>query len=125
MSDSHWMETYKSLVSLSIEGLKFLALANGGAAVAILAYLGNIAAKCAPVPDMRLPMGAFLAGLFFCGFAWLLAYLTQFKLLNETEDKGESSFASHVKLLWAAIGCYVLSLMGFAFGSWQAIIIFG
>ena len=40
-----WLETYKSLISLSTEGFKFCALANGGAAVAILAYLGNVAGK--------------------------------------------------------------------------------
>jgi hypothetical protein len=40
-----WLETYKSLISLSTEGFKFCALANGGAAVAILAYLGNVAAR--------------------------------------------------------------------------------
>lgn len=39
----HWLETYKSLITLSIEGFKFSALANGGSAVALLAYLGNVA----------------------------------------------------------------------------------
>lgn len=38
--DNHWLETYKSLVTLSVEAFKFSALANGGAAVALLAYLG-------------------------------------------------------------------------------------
>ena len=37
--DFHLEETYKGLVPLSIEAIKMLALVNGGAAVAILAYL--------------------------------------------------------------------------------------
>lgn len=36
------METYKSIITLSIEGFKFAALANGGAAVALLAYLATL-----------------------------------------------------------------------------------
>jgi hypothetical protein len=38
---AHYTETYKSLITLSVEGFKFCALANGGAAVALLACLGN------------------------------------------------------------------------------------
>lgn len=41
--DFHPEETYKSLTTISVEALKALALINGGAAVAILAYLGNLA----------------------------------------------------------------------------------
>jgi hypothetical protein len=39
MTDStqqQWLETYKSLIAISVEGFKFSALANGGAAVALL-----------------------------------------------------------------------------------------
>jgi len=79
-----WIETYKSLVTLSTEAFKFCALANGGAAVAILAYLGNVVGKdhLVPVPDMRYPMAAFLEGLVFCGLAMLFAYCIQFRRLN-------------------------------------------
>jgi hypothetical protein len=37
----HPEETYKSLITISVELLKALALINAGAAVAILAYLGR------------------------------------------------------------------------------------
>lgn len=39
----HALETYKSLIQTSVEGMKLLTLLNGGAAVALLAYLGNVA----------------------------------------------------------------------------------
>ncbi len=45
-----WVETYKSLITLSTEGFKFCALANGGPAVALLACLGNVAGKDHSVP---------------------------------------------------------------------------
>ena len=56
MPCDHTDQTYKSLIHLSIEGFRFCALANGGAAVALLAYLGNIASKApglACVPNAK------------------------------------------------------------------------
>jgi hypothetical protein len=119
----HWIETYKSLITLAVEGFKFAALANGGAAVALLAYLGNVASKGAGAPDMRCSMAAFLAGLAACGLSMLLAYLTQLKLLNES-SVGERPKLSHGWLLWCAIALFVCSLLFFGVGSWQAVIRF-
>jgi hypothetical protein len=84
ISKEHVVETFKSLVQISLEGLKLLALFNGGAAVALLAYMGNIAGKSLPVPNMRLPMACYVAGLIACGLAFLASYLTQFWLYNES-----------------------------------------
>lgn len=119
----HWLETYKSLITLSIEGFKFCALANGGAAVALLAYLGNIASKAGAVPDMQCPMAAFLAGLTACGLSMMFAYLTQLKLLNEFGPNRKPEL-SHAWVLWAAIAFFACSLFAFGFGSWQAVLRF-
>lgn len=119
ISNSHWLETYKSLITLSVEGFKFSALANGGAAVALLAYLGNIAGKGLSAPDMRCPMLAFLLGLTACGFAMLCAYLTQLKLLNEL-CRGRKAF-SHGWLLWTPIVLFAASIIAFGIGSWLAV----
>ena len=123
LTNQHWLETYKSLITLSIEGFKFSALANGGAAVALLAYLGNVAGRGVATPDMRCPMAAFLAGLVACGFALLFAYLTQLKLLNEI-GRGEKPTVSHGWVLWAAILLFACSLAAFGVGSWQAVLRF-
>jgi hypothetical protein len=119
----HWLETYKSLITLSIEGFKFSALANGGSAVALLAYLGNVVGKGAPTPDMRCPMLAFLTGLAACGLSMLFAYLTQLKLLNEIYLPEKPSF-THDWLLWGAILLFACSIIAFGVGSWQAVIRF-
>ena len=121
ITGDHWLETYKSLIALSIEGFKFAALANGGAVVALLAYLGNVAGKSITLPDMRCPMAAFLAGLVACGLAMLVAYLTQLALLNEGAERRT---ASHKLFLGAAIVLYICSLVAFGIGSWQAVIRF-
>ena len=122
MSD-HWIETYKSLIAISIEGFKFSALTNGGAAVALLAYLGNISGKVGPLPDMRFSMAAFLAGLALCGFAMLTAYLTQLKLLNEI-GQNATPRVKHTWPLWIAIFLFACSLLAFGIGSWQAVVRF-
>jgi hypothetical protein len=120
VSGQHWLETYKSLITLSVEGFKFTALVNGGAAVALLAYLGNVASRVPPAPDMRPPMAAFLTGLAFCGSALLFAYLTQLKLLNESSQP-EKPAVGHGVLLGAAIASFVGSLVAFGVGSWLAV----
>lgn len=119
----HWLETYKSLITLSVEAFKFSALINGGAAVALLAYLGNVSGKVIPSPDMRCPMFAFLSGLAFCGLAMLVAYLTQLKLLNEI-GRSEKPVVRHSLLLWTAILLFACSLAAFGIGSWQAVVQF-
>src|SRR6266852_4155989 len=84
ISKEHAVETFKSLILVSLQGLRLLALFNGGAAVALLAYLGNVAGKGIALPDMRYPMKLYLAGLGFCGLAFLAGYLTQSFLYRES-----------------------------------------
>ena len=121
--NDHWLETYKSLITLAVESFKFAALANGGAAVALLAYLGNAAAKSGSAMDMRCPMGWFLTGLAACGASMVFAYLTQLKLLGEIGRTGRPTL-SHGWILWLAILLFVCSLVTFGVGSWQAVIRF-
>lgn len=116
-----WVETYKSLIALATEGFKFCALANGGAAVAILAYLGNIAGKGGAVADMRCAMSTFLAGLFFCGCGMFSAYLTQLQRLNRVAAKQDPGGDWRLKL---AIFFVALSLIAFSIGSWFAVVSF-
>lgn len=116
-----WLETYKSLISLSTEGFKFCALANGGAAVAILAYLGNVVGKGFTAPDMSTPMAIFLAGLVLCGFAMLFAYFNQLSRLNRLSRREDPSKDWR---LWVAVALFISSLSAFACGSWQAVLAF-
>ena len=66
-----------------------LALVNGGAAVAILAYLGNIAghAPTAPQPDMIRPLAWFSTGLLAAAITFIVAYHTQLLLFQEESDR--------------------------------------
>jgi hypothetical protein len=88
IEDEHAVETFKSLIQISLEGLKLLALFNGGAAVAVLAYMQTVAGKGLPVPDLRDSMTCYLFGLVTCGLAFLAGYVTQFFLYNSRALQG-------------------------------------
>ena len=96
----HWIETYKSLITLSVECFKFLALINGGAIVALLTYTGNISNKSNQIVDVSYPMHWFLVGLILCGISMLFGYLTQLKLFNELGQN--ITVISHAHFLWIA-----------------------
>src|SRR5574341_572110 len=107
----HAIETFKSLIQISVEGLKLLALLNGGAAVALLAYLGNVAGKGLSPADMRLPMACYLVGLLLCGLAFAASYLTQLRLYNESMGQsGTSVISHHTFWLWSGMTLALLSL---------------
>lgn len=121
----HAVETYKSLVQVSVEGMKLLALLNGGAAVALLAYLGNLAGKSPTMPDMRCPMAFFLAGLVLCGFCFSTSYLTQLTLYNESMGWPNNRFYQKHKFWLPVTMLLVLaSILAFAFGSYTAVVRF-
>jgi hypothetical protein len=79
----HIEETFKGLIALSIELLKALLLINGGAAVAILAYLGSLASHASPgahQPNMKNALLCFSLGVLTAAMTFLVAYLTQLRL---------------------------------------------
>jgi len=83
----HTSETYKSMISISVEAMKSLLLINGGAVIAVLTYLG---ATNNPTlaSNATLPLAFFVAGLIFSVFTFVSSYLTQYSLFNE-EVRGE------------------------------------
>jgi len=122
IQDGHAIETYKSLINISLAGLKLLALLNGGAAVALLAFIGNISGKNLPVPDLRWSMAFFLGGLSLCGLAFFLSYLTQFILYQEVmNDKIKKQISRHI--VWHRLASIIalLSLVAFIIGSFLAV----
>ncbi len=122
--NQHLIETYKSLITISVEGFKFCALANGGAAVAILAYLGNAIGKGHILPDMRLAMAGFLLGLVACGVAVCLSYITQLELYNEERHGVSENERKHVRYLRGSMISVGASLAFFIAGSFLAMCAF-
>ncbi|MGC1407939.1 MAG: hypothetical protein WA864_03200 [Acetobacteraceae bacterium] len=109
MPDPQWhlSETYKSLITLSVEALKLLALVNGGAAVAILAYLGSLTSHSAavPLPHIRWALVCYGLGVFLTVMAFLTAYLTQLRLYGEELSRVSGGPFRQRHQILLAIGC--------------------
>ena len=116
----HALETYKGLIQLGQSAINLIVLLNGGAAVALLAFLGN--AKMSPLPDMRPAMFCYLLGLTMAGLTMVGAYLMQLRLFNE--EVGRKAPVSHEWFLRACIAVALLSVVAFAAGSISAVMAF-
>ena len=83
----HTSETYRSMISISVEAMKSLLLINGGAVIALLTYLGVINNPTL-ANHAALPLAFFIGGLIFRVFTFVCSYLTQYSLFNE-DVRGE------------------------------------
>lgn len=75
----HALETYRSMIQISLFALKFAQVINGGAIVALLAYRADVS-QSTGIEDS---LWWFAVGLVLGGLASMLAWAAQFQLLNE------------------------------------------
>ncbi len=120
--EEHALETYKSLIGFGTEALKAMQLLNGGAIVALLAYLGQVKPEATVAKNIDCPLMFFIIGLSISTFAFLLAYLTQFSLFNELVNPNYQG-KSHTFWLWFALACIFLGLVFFCIGSWHGVMV--
>jgi uncharacterized membrane protein YidH (DUF202 family) len=108
-----------------VEVAKMLALVNGGAAVAVLAYLGNIRSTHAAL--MTPALRYFCIGLFWVILALIFAYLTQLRLYNEERARhnGQPFRTWHAYLLGVAIALTFASATFFFVGCMVAVSVLG
>ena len=117
----HAIETYRSLISITLAGLKSLMLINGGAVVALLAYLGQSPQGPALAPRVLWSLGSFVAGVVFCVCAFFGSYQTQFALYNESVSPAHKSAFSHMKWQRITIGFVLLSCVAFIIGAFSSV----
>ena len=115
----HAIETYRSLISITLAGLKTLMLINGGAVVAILAYLGQSPQGPTLAPRVLWSLGAFVLGVLFCVGAFFGSYQTQFKLYNESISP--TTKPSHMKWQRITMTFVLLSCLAFALGAFSSV----
>ena len=120
-NDWHTQETYKGLHQLAIGALRFGALANGGAAIALLALLGDLYGDDAKVPSLYSAMVCFIAGIALAGFAQVSAYLTNLALYQEeVHNKSGIGIFRHWVFLWISALLVLASIALFCGGALQA-----
>lgn len=121
MSDWHSEETYKGLLQLSTGGLRFGALVNGGAAIALLALLGDLYGRGIDISPLRVAMIYFIVGIALAGLAHVTAYITQLALYEESAlDKPETGIYQHRVFLWVSFLLVLGSIGTFCLGAYEA-----
>jgi len=112
------VEAHKGVLALVTEAFKYLALANGGAAVAVLSKLGADGSIYAP----ERALAPFAFGLMACGCSVLVMLMAEMLLLHQRPDsskQGRSSRAVGLHVL-ACIGIFASTLF-FAYGCGVAV----
>ncbi len=120
-NDAHSIETYKSLIAIAQFGLRCVLLINGGAAIAVLAFVGQLAASVG-MPDVGMALTWFVLGIAIGGIALATSYLTQLVLFNEARAEESPRFLKkHQPWLRVSLLLFVLSIVAFALGSFSAV----
>lgn len=121
----HLTETYRGLISLAVEALKMLALVNGGAAVAVLTYLGNLVSRTTPgaaVPNLTPPLYWYCGGLLATVAAFICGYVTQLLLYNEEISRRNNPKGSqyHPYGIWTGVALAIFAALAFGKGCLDA-----
>lgn len=113
-------EMFKSVIEAGQTALKSAILINGGAAVALLAFLGNLLTKEAPkgiavpIPVMGHAMLIFIMGVGLAGLASGFRYLCQWLYSSDWNRTGDAfnysaivlGLASFAAFFWGGIEAY-------------------
>lgn len=110
-------ETYKSQLNILVEGLKILAWANGGAAVASLTLLGSLIGRCSTLPNIAPSLALFAGGLGGCILGFFLAYFTQLQLTMSISTGQERWLRYHQITYWLSAIAVFLSMAAFIAGT--------
>lgn len=117
----HDLEMFKSVLEAGQTALKSATIINGGAAAALLAFLGNLLTKDAPqgttfpIPEISFAMLIFVIGVGSAGLASGLRYLSQWSYGGNRDSYGNIfnylsillGLASFAAFFWGGIEAYL------------------
>jgi len=104
-----------------MNALRFGFLANGGAAVALLAFFGQNALTETTAGAAKVSMALFIFGIILSGLAHATAYMTQLRLFQEMVELAKYDKPTHGGYLNATVWLSVLSVGMFGIGAWCGI----
>lgn len=110
---NHQTETFKSLITISLDIFKGLILINGGAAAGMVATLDKLT-KVIPIGAVQASMGFFVGGLLAAVVASSCAYFTQLAL--HEENMGREARGNHRKWVIAVTIFCISSMVCFGVG---------
>lgn len=111
------LEAYRATISMSLVALRSAILINGGAIVALVAYLGQLTSNNKGIPDILSGLGFYIIGLLAAvvatGAGYLATYAFGWIVVNHipTKQNGET---------WRTISliCIITSYLSFSVGSY-------
>jgi hypothetical protein len=113
------LAAYKSMIEAAQSGLRVLMVINGGAAVALLAFLGNVLA--AGNPTARLPlslpaingaMATFVAGVALASGSSIFRFFTYLASANEWRKRETAFNAVAIALGASSLAAFILGACG-------------
>jgi len=124
-----FLQTYKSQTAFISDAFKWMAIAGGGAAIALLAHLGAQASACANSPDLVTSISYFSVTLFAAIVAYVGTYFSQMEFLKhlaELEHRSDEGITTtghmrwHVFWFFVAVVILIIGLVSFVAGAWSA-----
>jgi hypothetical protein len=113
--DWHREELFKGMLSLIVESLKMVAWINGGAAIAVLTYLGNLATHNHSIPNIKPTILWYCIGLTAAALAFVVGYITELRLWEELNRKARGEAVVRYHHIGLVIGCALAFLGVLAF----------
>lgn len=115
------VEAQMEFASIALRGTTLI---NGAAAIALLAFLGQVVAqngdnKITIALDLMPSMAAFISGIFFAVTASALAYLAQTFFVEIEDDKLNRRLGNFSR--WAAVITCTSGIAAFAYGGYLAV----
>jgi hypothetical protein len=120
--NEHADETFKSMIEISVEGMKSLLLINGGAAITVLTFLGTNSGKSF-ASHAGISLARFILGVTFSVCIFVFSYATQFALFNESINNKNYNGPRHMTFVLAALVFVFLSLIAFCIGCASSIFV--
>ncbi|UWS68437.1 hypothetical protein [Pseudomonas mosselii] len=116
-NNSASLESFKSIIASGQNAIKTTLLLNGGAAVALLAFIGKLSeSNQSKIPDFALSLTIFVIAALCSGISSGTTYISQ--SLYDTDEKWHELFANLFRYIAITAGAGSLAL--FAYGIYDS-----
>lgn len=106
------IENQRQVIGLGQSAIRWFAVINAGAVVALLAFLGNVWTKGVVLGPFLTAMGTFALGVVLAALAGALSYLTQLQYGAESDRAQTAAKVLHAVTIIVGLGSLVVFCMG-------------
>ncbi|MGU9821981.1 hypothetical protein [Pseudomonas sp. LF090] len=107
------LEMFKSVIQSGQAAVKTAFLMNGGASVAILAFIGKLTeSNKQSIPDFAWTLTLFVTGVFLISVTAGLTYLSQWLYADESARKQKAGFVLNIGAIIVGLSSYGMFIWG-------------